>query len=73
MNAAADFHPPVVKNEVSTLFQGILLYEDQHPWLSLPFHFILTRAENPYKGGLLACEQNQKSLFDWDFGVQECW
>jgi len=31
MNAAADFHSPVVKNEVSTLFQGILLYEDQHP------------------------------------------
>jgi len=24
MNAAAEFHPPVVKNEVLTLFQGIL-------------------------------------------------
>jgi len=41
--------------------------------LTLPFHFISTRAENPYKGGLLECEQKQKSLFDWDFGVQECW
>jgi len=29
MNAAAEFHPPVVKNEVLTLFQGILSYEDQ--------------------------------------------
>jgi len=71
MNAAAKFHPPVVKNQVSTLFQGILSYEDQHPWLS--FHFISTRAENPYKGGLLACEQKQKSIFDGNFGVQKCW
>ena len=31
MNAAAEFHPPVVKKQVSTLFQGILSYADQHP------------------------------------------
>jgi len=31
MIAAAEFHPPVVKKQVSTLFQGILSYEDQHP------------------------------------------
>ena len=29
MNAAAGFHPPVVKNEVLALFQGILSCEDQ--------------------------------------------
>jgi len=40
----AEFHPPIVKNVVLTLFQGRCSQEDQHPWLSLFFSFYLDKS-----------------------------
>ena len=70
--ASAKFHPPVVKNVVLTLFQGDILLEDQHPWLSLCFSIYIDKSRK----SLLAkvdCWHAITSVMRLlgDFGIQE--
>jgi len=71
--ASAEFHPPIVKSVVLTLFQGDFSLEGQHPWLSLCFSFYVDKGRK----SLLAkvdCWHATKSVMRLlrDFGIQEC-